>query len=135
MSNRRKPSNALISRIVVYWTLFDSSGQPIRCELCRTTTGLQLRCAETGGASEVTRMEQVDTAATGMALATRWKVAYLNHLRFTQHAPARQPNDQAMPASLTAASTDVKRTPRLATVLDRRARHNRGGDLRRVAED
>jgi hypothetical protein len=68
-------SDTVLARILVCWTLFDASGKPLRCELCRTSTGLQIRCVQ--GNEVAVRKEPVDTAAQGLATAALWRGIYV----------------------------------------------------------
>ena len=98
--------------ILVYWTLFASGRAPLVCELCRTSTGLELRC---GDGSDI-RREPVRDAAEGWGTARAWKALYVADPGYSEYA--WEPR---------AAAADDRPT----TVLERRARHQHGGDLRR----
>lgn len=69
-------SDTVLARILVCWTLFDAGGTPLRCELCRRSAGLQIRCVQDNDGIAV-RKERVDTAARGLATAALWRGAYV----------------------------------------------------------
>lgn len=63
------------ARIVVYWTLLNDQGHGLSCELCRTASGLEVRCIDATGA--VVRTGPVAHVRDGSEVSSQWKNALL----------------------------------------------------------
>jgi hypothetical protein len=109
----RFEGTAAQTRIVVYWTLFAPGRAPLVCDLCRTATGLELQC---GSGSNLRRTSLRD-AADALATAQAWKNAYITEDGYSEYAP----------------DVDHGRADETATALQKRAKRQRGADLRRKA--
>jgi hypothetical protein len=110
---------AALARILVCWTLVDPGGTPLRCELCRTVSGLELRCTH-AVSGEAVRTERVQTAAHALELAALWKRASM------------LPGGLMKPPAASAAEApSITEPPK--TILEQRARLGRRGDLRRTS--
>ena len=57
--------------LATYWRLAGPEGRVLVCELCRTKTGLEVRCGYEG--NELLRSQRTSSAAAAYCVATAWK--------------------------------------------------------------
>lgn len=87
-ARRREPPSPRV--VHTYWRLLGPSRRPLRCDLCLTTAGLEVRCGY--GGDDLLRSEFANSRSVADAIAATWKAVVLAKGSFVEIPPGVAPD-------------------------------------------